>query len=218
MLDGPGPLGRRAHHVAGGVLQEDQRRAALVAQLNELRRLDRAGRLDRPVVGNQAHAVTLNAGVPAQRVAFKGGLELQKVRAINQARDDFPRVIGLALVHRNNAHEFLRVIQRSLGGLLRRGDFIPGQVIHQLARQRNRMAVVLRKVFAQAGDAGVQFASAQRFFGGIFTNGGLDQRRAGQVNAGAAPHQDHVVRQPGYVSPARRGRAMHHGNLRYASG
>jgi hypothetical protein len=39
VLDGAGLLGRLADHVAGGVLQEDQRRAALVAQLDELRGL-----------------------------------------------------------------------------------------------------------------------------------------------------------------------------------
>jgi len=56
----------------------------------------------------------VNAGVSAQRVAFKGGLELQKLRTIDQSRHDFARVIRLALVHRDNAHEFLRVVQRSL--------------------------------------------------------------------------------------------------------
>jgi len=64
----------------------------------------------------------------------------------------------------------------------------------------------------------MQRAAAQRFLGAVFANGCLDQRRAGQVNAGAALHQNHIVRQPGHVSPARRGRAMHHGKLRYAGG
>jgi hypothetical protein len=65
VLDGAGALRRRADHVAGGVLQEDQRRAALVAELDELRGLGRAGGLDRAVVAEDADGVAVQAGMAA---------------------------------------------------------------------------------------------------------------------------------------------------------
>ena len=60
--------------------------------------------------------------------------------------------------------------------------------------------------------------AAQFFFVRVFANGGFDQGRAGQVDAAAAPHQDHVVGQARQVGAARRGRAVDHRNLRNACG
>ena len=53
---------------------------------------------------------------------------------------------------------------------------------------------------------------------GILADGGLDQWRPGQVDAGATAHQHHVVRQARQVGPARGGGAVHHGDLRNAGG
>ena len=70
-----GLLGRTPHHVAGGVLQEDERCAGLVAQLDELRGLGAAVGLDGAVVADEADAVALQLRVPADGVAGIRGLE-----------------------------------------------------------------------------------------------------------------------------------------------
>ena len=51
MLDDAGAFGVAADHIAGGVLQEDERDVGLVAQLDELRGLDGALGVDGAVVG-----------------------------------------------------------------------------------------------------------------------------------------------------------------------
>ena len=53
VLDDAAALGLGADHVAGGVLQVDDRRALLAAELDELRGLDRALGGDRPVVADE---------------------------------------------------------------------------------------------------------------------------------------------------------------------
>jgi hypothetical protein len=45
------------------------------------------------------------------------------------------------------------------------------------------VGVVLGQVLAQAGDLGVHLGAAQFLLVGVFADGGLDQRRAGQVDA-----------------------------------
>ncbi len=218
VLDGAAVFGRRAHHVAGGVLQEDQGRARLVAQLDELRGLGRALRLDGAVVADDADEVAVDAGVSAQRFAAVVGLELQEVGAIHDAGDHLAAVEGLAVVRRDAAHQLFFGIQRRHhvgGGLAHR---VPLELVDQLARQRDRVGVVVAQVLAQAGHAGVHLGAAQVLVRGVFADGGLHQRRAGQVDAAAALDQDHVVRQAGQVGAARGAGAVHHRDLRDAHG
>ena len=56
MLDHAGPLGLLADDVAGGVLQVDDRLPQLAHALDEVRRLVRAGRIERAVVADEADA------------------------------------------------------------------------------------------------------------------------------------------------------------------
>ncbi len=58
----------RADHVAGGVLQIDDRHICLAAELDELRGLGGAVGVDRPVVADNADGMALNLGVAADRL------------------------------------------------------------------------------------------------------------------------------------------------------
>jgi hypothetical protein len=80
------------------------------------------------------------------------------------------------------------------------------------------MSVVLCQVLAQPGDFGVHLGAAQILVAGVFADGRLHQWRAGQVDAAAATHQNHVVRQARQVGTPGGGRAVHHRQLRDASG
>jgi len=217
VLDGAGLLGGLAHHVAGGVLQEDQRRAALVTGLDELRGLGAAGRLDGAVVADQTHRVAVQARVAADGVGRQAGLEFEEVAAVHQPRDDLAHVVGLTLVGGHHAQQFFGRVQ----GLKRcagRWHQVPGQLVEEVAHQGYRMGVVVGQVLTQTGDLCMHLCAAQFFVAGVFTDGGLHQRRAGQVDAAASLHQHHVVAQARQVGAAGGGRAVHHRDLRDAGG
>ena len=56
----PARSASRPDHVAGGVLQEHERRVGLVAQLDELRRLHGALGIDRAVVADDADRLAVD--------------------------------------------------------------------------------------------------------------------------------------------------------------
>ncbi len=64
----PALLGFAPDHVAGRILQIDDRHVGLAAKLNELRRLAGAVGVDRPVVADNADGVTFDFGVTADRM------------------------------------------------------------------------------------------------------------------------------------------------------
>ena len=103
MLDDTARLGLGTNHVAGSVLQIDDWRSRLAAQLDELRRLGGAVSIDGSVIGNQADPMAFDRSVTAKCDSAVVGLEVQKIGAINQPRDDLACVIGLPVVGRHQA-------------------------------------------------------------------------------------------------------------------
>src|SRR5258708_19949751 len=69
MLDHAGFFVSLADHVAGGVVEIKQRRARLAAGLNKMRRLVRAIRIERAVIGDDADLLALYAAVSPPRLA-----------------------------------------------------------------------------------------------------------------------------------------------------
>jgi len=57
-----------ADDVAGDVLEEDERDAAFVADLDELRRLQGAAGKEDPVIAEDPHRITVDIGQPQTRV------------------------------------------------------------------------------------------------------------------------------------------------------
>src|SRR5579883_1976637 len=75
VLDDAAALGLGADHVTGGVLQIDDRRALLAAELDELRRLHRSLGGDRAVVADDANGLALDLGPAADRLLVVQALE-----------------------------------------------------------------------------------------------------------------------------------------------
>src|SRR5690606_40660696 len=78
VLDHPGLFAGAPDDVAGSVLQVEQGCRALAAGLDEMRRLVRAGGIDRSVVGEDADAVAVQFGVAAYGLRAVVGLEDRK--------------------------------------------------------------------------------------------------------------------------------------------
>ncbi|CAB5617645.1 Uncharacterised protein [Pseudomonas aeruginosa] len=209
-----------ADHEAGGVVQEQQRRVALFAELDELRRLGRALRGDRSVVADQAAGVALDAQVAADGLAVELVLEVEELGAVGDARDDLADVVGLLRVGRNHPEQLLHRVQRFTPGTrrARRQLCVPRQHADDLAGQAHAVGVVFRQVFRGAGDLRVQFGSAELLVAGDLAGGGLEQRRPGEEHLGLAAHHHHVVRQPRLVGTAGGAGTMHHGDLGNAHG
>ena len=157
----------------------------------------------------------LHTGVATHHLGRVLGLELQKVRAIDQAGDDLAHVIGLALIGGDDTHQFLLVEQR-LGTLQCDGRTVPAQLVHDFARHANSMGIVLSQVLTQTRDLGMGLCTTQLIVGAILANGGLDQRRAGQEDTALPAHQNHIVRQTRQIGTTGRAGAVHHCDLRQA--
>src|SRR5688572_4484104 len=80
------------HHEAGDVLQEDERRAALGAELDEVRALERRLREEDPVVGDDPHRVAVQASEAGDERGAVERLELVELGGVDQAGDHFANV------------------------------------------------------------------------------------------------------------------------------
>ena len=219
VLDDAAALGLGADHVAGGVLQVDDRRALLAAELDELRGLDRALGGDRPVVADEGHRLALDLGPAADRLLVVEALELEEVRAVDQAGDHLAHVVGILVRGRHDAAQLVDVVERLLErpGALRRQLVVPVPLGDDLARHADAVGVVLGHPFGDARDGGVHLRAAQLLVGGDLAGRGLQQRRAGQEHLGLVAHHDDVVGEARQVGAARGRRAVHHGDLRDAA-
>src|SRR6202043_1142848 len=90
-------------HEARDVLQEDERDAALRAELDEMRALERAFREQNAVIGDDADGIAPDAGESRhQRLAVEL-LELVELAAVDDARDHLAHIVGLARVAGDDA-------------------------------------------------------------------------------------------------------------------
>ena len=209
-----------AHHETGGVVQKQQRRAALVAQLDKLRGFARALRRDGAVIANHPHGTPLDVQMGADSVGVELTLEFQQVGTVGQARQDFAHVVWFFRVIGDQPQQLFNRVQRfaigALGGL--RQAVIPGQQAHNLTHDPHAIGIVLGQVLSGAGGLRVHLRATQFFIGGDFAGGGLEQRWPGEEQLGLAAHHHHVIRQARLIRTAGRGRTMHHGDLRQAHG
>ena len=162
-----------AHHETRGVMQEQQRCAGLVAELDKLRRLGSAGRRDRAVVADNAHRVTFNADGAAHGLVVVAVLEIHELRAVGYAGEDFTHVIRLLGVAGNNAQQLFGWVERLFPFRLpRRGQLlVPGQGVEHIAGVADAVGVVLGQVFRRAGHFCVHLCAAELFIGSDFAGG-----------------------------------------------
>src|SRR5512138_628183 len=85
-----------ANHEAGDVLQEDERNAALVTQLNEVSRFERGLTEQHSVIGDDANRVSMNACEPADESRAVARFELAEFTAVHDAGDDLMNIVCLA--------------------------------------------------------------------------------------------------------------------------
>ena len=85
-------LGLGADHEAGDVLQEQQRDVALVAQLDEMRALERRFGEQHAVVGQDADRIAAPGRGAADQRRAELGLELLQLRIVDQARDHLAHI------------------------------------------------------------------------------------------------------------------------------
>ena len=201
-------------------MQKQQRRAALVAQLDKLRSLAGALGRDGAVVADHADGAALDVQVAADSVGIELGLEVEEIGRVGQARENFAHVIGIFRVVGDQAQQVLDGVQRlcvSFFGLHLQ-PIIPRQRADNLACDAHAIGIVFRQVFGGSGGLRMHLGAAQFFIAGHFAGGGFQQRRPGEKQLGLAAHHHHVVRQPWLIRAARRGRAVHHSDLRQAHG
>ena len=219
VLDDAAALALCADHVAGCVLQVDDRRALLAAELDELGGLHGALGGDRPVVADQRHRLALDRGPAADRLLVEQRLELEEVRPVDEARDHLAHVVGILVRRRDHAAQFLDVVERLLERPLHawRQPIVPVPLGDHVARHADAVGVVLGHPFGHAGNGGVHLRTPQFLIGRDLAGRSLEQRRPGQEHLGLVAHHDDVVGEARQIGAARRGRAVHHRDLRDAA-
>lgn len=92
-----------SNHEAGGVLQEEQGRPVVVAELYEVGALQNTLVLQHAVVCDYPDLVSMESRETAYQGLAIAGLVLVEPAAINEARDDLPHVELSARIPWNNA-------------------------------------------------------------------------------------------------------------------
>ena len=148
MLDHASLLVLGANHVAGGVLEEDDRQIRLIACLNKLRDFSRAIGVDRAVITNHCTGNTCDAGVGTQRGRAIARLEFLDFRAVHNARKHLATVVGHFGIGWHGARQLLRGIFRGLIGATRYGCGapIPVQTLKHFTCLQKSVGIVLDEI------------------------------------------------------------------------
>ncbi|MNG09472.1 hypothetical protein D3C84_928910 [compost metagenome] len=88
-------------------MKEQQRRLALIAELDELRGFTRPFGGDRAVIANESAGAPLNVQMAANGLLIELTLELKEVRAVGNPRNDFAHVVGLFRIVRDQSQQLV---------------------------------------------------------------------------------------------------------------
>lgn len=222
MLGDAVALGLGADHEARDVLEEDERDAALGAELDEVGALLGRGGEEDAVVGDDADLVAVDGGEAGDEGLAEVALELGEVGAVDDAGDDLADGQRLAEVGGGDAEELLRVVEglgeggcRDGGG---RGGGRPVEVRHGAAGERDGVGVVDGEVVGHAGHGAVHLAAAEVLGADLLARRGLDQRRAREEDVALPADDDALVRHGGHVRTPRSAGPHDDGDLRDALG
>ena len=208
-----------ADHEARDVLQEQQRDAALAAQLDEMRAPSA------PISENRMPLLPrMPTGMPSdmrearhQRRAVEL-LELVELRTVDQSRDDLAHVVlrrerrpARCRRARPDRRAARAASRSAMSACLRRvevGDDAP--------RDRQRVVVVVGVVIGDAGLARMHIGAAEILGRHDLAGRRLHQRRAAEKDRALIAHDDGLVRHRRHIGAAGRARAHHDGDLRNA--
>ena len=195
-----------ADHEAGDVLQEHQRDAALVAQLDEVRALERRLAEQDAVVGDDADLVAPDPGEAADQGLAVQLLELVEPAAVDDPADHLAHVVRRAGVGRAPRRRGSRgpraAPRRSLTGSSDGAGPARGSVSTIERTIASACGVVVGEVVDDAGRAGVHVAAAELLGGDDLAGRGLHQRRAAEEDRALVADDHGLVA----TSPARRRR------------
>ena len=198
-------LVRGADHVAGRVLQEDQRRVGLVRQLDELRRLLRLLAEEHAArVGQDADRVAVDRRPAGDQRRPVRRLELVEAGAVDDPGQHLARVERHPQVGAGDAEQVLRVVHAARPAARSgRGRLAPVAAGTTICRPiRSASSSSSARWSARPLTAGVHLGAAERLVVGVLAGRHLHQRRAAEEDLRPLPHHHHVVAHPGHVRAA----------------
>ena len=181
-----------AHHEAGDVLHEKQRRTPAVAEFDELRCLPGAlgiedpsevhlrpvaGRAGwQPLIGEDAHGNAVEPRVRADQLSRKPFLELIDAGAVHEPCENLVHVVALLVASRQQAPD-LRWIERGRFGIGEGEVHPPGrwEPADHLADPADALRVVFREVVGHAADGRVHLRAAEGLRVHALPKGAVDQ-------------------------------------------
>ena len=183
-------------HIAGDVLQEHERRPVLVAELDEVRALERRIVEQDAVVGEDADLVAPDIGETADERDAVVRLIFVKAAAVDDSRDDLAHVELLFDVVGKNAVNLLRVVGRFIRRVALAVPFVrPFPLRDDLAPDMNCLVLARGAIVAGARYAGMHVGAAEFFHCDFLAGRGAHQRRAAEKHGARAAHDHVVVRQ-----------------------
>ena len=210
-LDDAALLVLGAHHVAGGVLQEEQRGIGLVGQLDELRGLLRLLAEEHAAgVRQDSDRVAVDARPARDERAAIQRLVLVEAAAVDDPGEDLTRVDRDAEVGGSEIEQLVLVVDRRVGGTARTATALAViEVSDDLPAEPKRIELIDGEIVRASGQARVHAGAAERLVVGVLTGRHLHQRRPGEEDLRPTVDHDRVVAHPGDVRAARGGVAEH---------
>ena len=191
----------------------------LVAQLDEMRALERGFGEQHAVVGDDADRVAVDVGEPVTRVVPYSALNSPNSTAVDEAGDDVVHVVGNSRVDGNHVVEL-----GLIGNRLDRWRHIPDarftrtQCRHDAPDDAQCVASSSAQMVGDTGDLGVQVSAAEILRRDDFPGGGLHQRRAAEEDRALVANDHRLVAHRRDVRAAGCARSQHGRDLRNALG
>src|SRR5437870_1540070 len=206
------------HHEAGDVLQKDQGNVSLRAEFDEVRRLESAFRKQNPIVADDPDGISPDAGETADHGRRVKGLELVIPARVHDPVNHLADVVGFPWIGRDDVIDLVRVVMRifgfrHLGCLLARLWNRP----EDIARNSQRIGIVLSVVVGHAGDAAMDIGAAKLFGGDFLAGRGFHERRAAKKNGALVTNNDGFVAHRRNVCAACRAGTEDRSNLIHAA-
>src|SRR5205814_3410247 len=184
------------------------RNAALHAQLDKMRALQRTLGKQDAVIGEDANGIAADPREAAHQGRAIELLELVELAAVDDAGDDVAHVVGPAHVIRDDAVDLLGRVERLLRlGERQRYRLHRIEIAGNAARDAERVAVIERVMIGDAGDAAVDVGAAKLLGGDDLAGGRLHQWRAAKKDRALAFDDDALVRHRRHISAARGARS-----------
>ena len=237
VLDDAAVLGARAHHEARHVLHEHEGDLLLVAVHHEPRGLvggvgvdDAAGLElvglgllaglggdDGALVGDDADAPAVDAGVAAEEGLAVAGLVLGPRAGVDDAREQVAHVVRRVAGLGEHGEHLLRVEGRRHGRRAVEPDARAlAEAAHEVADGGDGGLVVRHLVVGHARDVALRGGAAERLVVRHLAHGGADERRAREEDAARALDDERLVRHDGQVGAAGHARTHDGRDLRDA--